>query len=305
MTDLSNDSLAEQALLRLSIFVTTAVGLFGLAMGLATGARSVLFDGVYSLVDVAMTGLALIVSRLLAKDGSRRFQFGYWHLEPMVTAFNGTVLTLSCAYALLDAVMVLKAGGNRVEFGPAAIYAIISAAVCLVMARRVGRAADEFGSELLRVDSRAFLIGGLISLALLVSFLLGLALERFDHAALAPYVDPLVVIAVILAVAPLPALAVGRGLKEIFLVAPKDLDAQVRRALETARARHGFTGFTSYVAKTGRARFVDAYFLAPADFPALSIVAFDAIRDEVAAELDEDGAPLWLNISFTANREWA
>lgn len=305
MTDRSNEPLAEQALLRLSIYVTTGVGLAGVVMGLVTGARSVLFDGIYSIVDVAMTGLALIVSRLLAKDGSRRFQFGYWHFEPIVAAFNGTVLGLSCLYALLDAVISLTSGGNRMEFGPASLYAIVSAAVCLAMALRVGRAARALDSELLRVDSRAFLIGGLVSLALLASFLTGLALERFGRGALAPYVDPLVLIAVILGVAPIPALTVARGLKEIFLVAPKALDARVRGVLEAARARHGFAGFTSYVAKTGRARFVDAYFLVPPEFPALSVPAFDAIRDEIAAELDEDGAPLWLNISFTADREWA
>ncbi|WP_395666262.1 cation diffusion facilitator family transporter [Methylocella sp.] len=298
------ESRAEQRLLRLSIHVTLATGLVGAAMGLCLGSRSVLFDGVYSLVDVAMTGLALIVSKLLATEGSRRFQFGYWHFEPMVAAFNGTILTLSCLYALLDAVSLLLDGGNRIEFGAASAYAGVSALVCLAMAWRVARGARELDSDLLRVDARAFLVGGLVSLALLASFMIGLALEKAGRGDLAPYVDPLVLAAIILAVAPLPVLTVVRGLREVFLVAPRALDARVRATMEAARARHGFLGFTSYVAKIGRARFIDAYFLLPPDYPPATVGAFDAIRDEIARDLGAAETQLWLNVSFTADAKW-
>ncbi|ACK49329.1 cation diffusion facilitator family transporter [Methylocella silvestris BL2] len=296
---------AEQNLLRLSIAVTLGLGALGLIAGLVIGSRSILFDGFYSVVDVAMTSLALIVSKLLTRDGSRRFQFGYWHFEPIVAAFNGTILTLSCIYAFFDAVSLLMQGGHRVEFGPAALYAIISCAVCLAMAVRMRRAGEALNSELLRVDARGFLIGGAVSLALLVSFLGAMALERANHGSLSPYVDPIVLAAVIVVLAPIPIMTVVRGVKEIFLVAPKALDQEVRRVLEAANVRHGFAGFTSYVAKTGRARFIDAYFLVPPGFPATSIEVFDHIRDEIAAELEEKETPLWLNISFTADRKWA
>jgi predicted Co/Zn/Cd cation transporter (cation efflux family) len=47
--------------------VTVVVSLFG-----------VVFDGVFSVIDAAMSGLALFVSHLVSRDGvSRRFQFGY------------------------------------------------------------------------------------------------------------------------------------------------------------------------------------------------------------------------------------
>ena len=86
---------AEQKLLKLSIAVTVVVSAFGVLFGLLSGSMSILFDGVFSAIDAAMSGLALFVSRLVTRVAeNRRFQFGYWHIEPMVLAFNGGTLML-------------------------------------------------------------------------------------------------------------------------------------------------------------------------------------------------------------------
>mgnify|MGYP002640684545 FL=1 len=96
---------AEQNLLKLSIAVTIVVAAIGVVFGLLSGSLSIVFDGVFAAIDAAMSGLALFVSRLVSRVGdNRRFQFGYWHIEPMVLAFNGGTLMLLCFYAFLNSV---------------------------------------------------------------------------------------------------------------------------------------------------------------------------------------------------------
>src|SRR6266481_8237163 len=88
---------AEQRILKLSIGVTVIVSLFGVAFGLLSGSLSIVFDGVFAAIDAAMSALALVVSRLVSREAdNRRFQFGYWHIEPMVLALNGGTLMLLC-----------------------------------------------------------------------------------------------------------------------------------------------------------------------------------------------------------------
>ena len=116
---------AEQRLLRLSIGVTIVVSLFGVVFGLLSGSLSIVFDGVFSAIDAAMSGLALFVSRLVTTGDNRRFQFGYWHIEPMVLAFNGGTLMLLCFYAFLNAVDSFLAGGRALAFDWAIAYAVI------------------------------------------------------------------------------------------------------------------------------------------------------------------------------------
>ncbi len=78
---------------------------------------AILFDGVFAAIDAAMSGLALFVSRLVTRaTENRRFQFGYWHIEPMVLAFTGGTPMLLCVYAFLNAVDSLLGGGRQLNF---------------------------------------------------------------------------------------------------------------------------------------------------------------------------------------------
>ncbi len=115
---------AEQRLLKLSIAVTIGVASVGVLFGLLSGSMSIVFDGVFSAIDAAMSVLALIVSRLVSRVAdNRRFQFGYWHIEPMVLAFNGGTLMLLCFYAFLNSIDSLLAGGRQLNFDWAMAYA--------------------------------------------------------------------------------------------------------------------------------------------------------------------------------------
>eukprot|EP01031_Cornospumella_fuschlensis_P014966 gene14966-18287_t len=73
----------EQTVLKRSIAATIVVGATGVLFGLLSGSVSIVFDGVFSAVDAAMTLLALGVTRLIPRESSR-FQMGFWHIEPMV-----------------------------------------------------------------------------------------------------------------------------------------------------------------------------------------------------------------------------
>src|SRR5690349_7889327 len=92
----------EQRLLATSMATTIVFAVASIGFGLWLGSKSVTFDGFYDLIDAAMTGIALLTVRLIARGEDRRFQYGYWHLEPMLALLNGLVLSFACVYAFLD-----------------------------------------------------------------------------------------------------------------------------------------------------------------------------------------------------------
>ena len=55
----------EQGALKLSILITALTGLTGIAAGFMIGSGAIMFDGIYSFVDVMLTFGALAVSKLL------------------------------------------------------------------------------------------------------------------------------------------------------------------------------------------------------------------------------------------------
>src|SRR5258708_26318045 len=145
---------AEQRMLRLSIGVTVVVWVFGVVFGLLSGSMSILFDGVFAAIDAAMSGLALFVSRLVAGDNTnRRFQFGYWHIEPMVLAFNGGTLMLLCFYAFLNAVDSFLGGGRQLDFDWAIAYAVTVCIVCFGMGFYEFRTNRKIGSDFVGLDA--------------------------------------------------------------------------------------------------------------------------------------------------------
>ena len=299
-----NDTRQEQRVLKISIGATVAVATIGMIGGLLARSQAILFDGIYSLVDVALTLVALAVLRLLAREASPRFQYGYWHLEPMVEALGGAILCLACIYALANAVITFMEGGHEVHYGAALGYAVLLTGVDLAMAAWIGRHARRLESGLLALDARAWLLTGLMSMAVVLAFVLALALHGGPHARWAPLIDPLVLAIISLAVLPLPLRGAWKAMREVLQVAPDELDRRVQQVMQAFVAEHGFLGFTSHVAKMGRMRFVEIHILTAADYSPGTIGQADALRNAIAAQLGARDAQFWLTIDFTSDPAW-
>lgn len=296
---------AEQRLLKLSIAVTVGVAAFGVLFGLLSGSMSILFDGVFSAIDAAMSGLALFVSRLVTRVAeNRRFQFGYWHIEPMVLAFNGGTLMLLCFYAFLNSVDSLLTGGRQLNFDWAMAYAVLVCVACFGMFFYERRLNRRIGSDFVRLDAQSWLMTGSITSALFVAFAVGNALKGTAYAHLAPYADPAVLALLTMVLVFVPIATVRKALQEILLITPPELDARVRQVMDEVIARHEFKTYTSYVAKVGRAQFIEIHIAVPPESPIDSVGEADAIRREIAEAIGGEGPQRWLTIDFTADPKW-
>lgn len=298
-------AVAEQGLLKLSIAVTIVVAAAGVVFGLLSGSLSIVFDGVFAAIDAAMSGLALFVSRLVSRDaGNRRFQFGYWHIEPMVLAFNGGTLMLLCFYAFLNAVGSLLTGGRQLNFDWAIAYAVAVCIVCFGMFFYERHLNRRIGSDFIRLDAQGWLMSAIITSALLVAFAIAWSLQGTAYAWLTPYADPVVLAALTLCLVFVPIRTVRKALTEILLITPPELDGHVRRVMDAVVKRHGFKTYTSYVAKVGRAQFIEIHIAVPPEVRLDNVSTVDAIRREIAAAIGGEGPHLWLTIDFTADPRW-
>lgn len=294
----------EQKLLKRSIGVTVAFASAGILLGLLSGSQSIVFDGLFSVIDTFVLLLALAAARLVQREGDRRFQYGYWHIEPIVLAFNGSVLMFLCLYAFINAVDSFLEGGRELELDWALGYAAVACIVTFSMYFYERRENQRVRSSLLRLDAQSWLMSALIATALLVAFALAWAIKGTRYAPLAPYVDPTVLALLTLYLITVPIKTIRQALKEILLITPPKLDQAVRAAMDAVVERHGFRKYTSYVAKVGRAYFIEIYVVTPADFQVGSIARLDAIRQEISAAIGNQEAYQWLAVSFTADERW-
>jgi predicted Co/Zn/Cd cation transporter (cation efflux family) len=290
------DTTAEQRVLKQSIAATALVGTSCVAFGLWAASRSIMFDGVYSLLDVVLTLGSLVVSRLITSAGSRRFQYGYWHLEPLVLTFNSAMLCLLCVYALINGIDGLLGPGHEMAFEAGIAWVVVTGAACLALWLYIGAQAKKLRSELLALDAKGWLISGALNVALLIAFALGVLARYTDYRNAGAYADSIVLVVLALVMLPVPLSSCVRALREVLQIAPRDLDRRVREVLDAVNARHGLAGYRSFVARTGRIALVEVHFRVPEELPIGNIRTLDAIRSEVRSALHEPH--LWLTINF-------
>ncbi|MBH3412770.1 cation diffusion facilitator family transporter [Pseudomonas putida] len=308
------DITSEQGLLRTSIAVTLFIATIGIGFGLASGSFSIVFDGVYSLVDASMSGLSLVVVKLITSHATslqlsrklrERFTMGFWHLEPMVLALNGILLSGVAIYALINAVSSLLQGGRHLEFGIAMVYALLTVVACATIAVVEQRANRKLKSDFVRMDVKGWVMSASITAALLIAFCFGYAVQGTQWEWVSPYIDPAVLALVCLVIIPLPLSVVRQALSEIFLVTPGDLKLHVDTVARQFVARHGLKSYKAYVAKVGRSREIELYFIVPADMPPRSIAEWDALRDDVGEAVGGEGPDRWITVVFTGDPAWA
>ncbi|WP_102301864.1 cation transporter [Dyella sp. AD56] len=298
------DNSREQRLLRLSIGITLLVGVACVAVGVLMQSQAIAFDGFYSLVDVVLTAGSLAVSHLVTSEGSRRFQFGYWHLEPLVLVFNAAVLTVICSYGGFTALHGLMTGGHELAFGFGAAWAAVMGMASFAMALYVRRESKALGSVLLQLDAKGWFIGGAISLAVLVGFVLAAVIKGGPLDDWTRYIDSAVLLLLTLALLPLPLGSLWQALREVLQLAPDALDQRVRDVMESLVQERGYLEFTSYVAKIGRMRFIDIHILVESSRPLGDMGDVDEVRSEIARRIGSDIRVEWLTIVFTGRREW-
>jgi predicted Co/Zn/Cd cation transporter (cation efflux family) len=102
---------------------------------------------------------------------------------------------------------------------------------------------------------------------------------------------------------PMPLLGLWRSMRDVLQVAPDELDHQVQSVMGSVLKERAFLDYSSYVAKVGRARFVEIHVLVAPD-SRIDTATADAIRRDVAQRLNAALPNFWLTIDFTADRAW-
>lgn len=291
----------EARLLNRSVAATLLIAGLGVLFGVLASSPAILFDGFFSLLDALITWLTLVVARLVASQGDRRFQYGFWHLEPLVILLKASVLMFLAAFALLSSVGSLLKGGYEPAFGVALVYALVVAVICFSIWWWMRRHAERIDSGLVRLDVKSWLMSALITTALLLAFALALALKGTAAEGLVRYVDPAILALLSLLLLPLPFREAREALAEILVMSPPEVDAQVREVMNAFIARHGFPAYASYVSKAGRARFIEISVLVPGEL-ARSVTEFDEMRAEIGKAIGGEGPDRWLTVMFTSNR---
>ena len=288
----------EQKLLMQSVALMALVAVSGTVMGIVTGSSAVLLDGVFSFVDVVIKIMMLMTAKLVARETSKRFQFGFWQFEPLVLAVEGFFILLIVIYALSSGITDLLSGGRHVDFGPAIFYAIFFTVADTAYYLYVRRINKSLQSNLIKFDNVSWYVDALIS------FVVATMLEGTEYARWATYIDPIVLIILAVQMIPSAFRIIVPSMKQILGWAPTSLHNEVQEIMDRFMEKYNFKDYVTIVQVYGNTRIIEIDILVPKSFPYQTIAEIDAIRNEIDQEIGGNPTEKWVTISFTGTRKW-
>ena len=216
------------------ILLYAAIGqLFFAALGIVfaflTDSAAIMLDGFFSLIGFGISLLTIRVARWVQQPDDEWFHFGYARFEPLLNLSKGIVILGVCGISLASAIQALLHGGRELNLGPAVIYSILAVVGCFTVAILLSRAARKTGSPLIEVEVHTWRIDAIMSLGVLAAFVAAFFVDRTQWSHLVNYVDPALVVILVLAVIATPTRIVIVGLAELLGAAPKD---SVQREVE-------------------------------------------------------------------------
>lgn len=294
----------EQQLLMGSAAVMAAVGSAGIFMGCLSGSQAILTDGVFSSLAVVIKLMMLGTSRLIAKETSVRFQFGYWQMEPLVLFAEGVFTLLVVAIAAASGLQGLMNGGRETDFGLAAGFAVFFAVLSASFYFYLVRENRELRSNLVHFDSVSWYVDMILAFGLLLSFAAAWAVEQTAWAPWSRYADPVIMLVLSLHMIP-PALRILRpSFGQMLGMSPREVHERVQRVMDESMKRYGFTDYVSSVQQYGSVKIIEIDILIDRAHPSRTIAEFDEIRNAIDRAIGYPDHQKWLTINFTASRRW-
>ncbi|MGO1120436.1 cation diffusion facilitator family transporter [Rhodovibrionaceae bacterium A322] len=294
----------ERQALILPIVSSLLVGVLAIFFSIMTDSEAIMLDGLFNLAYCMTAIFALRVSSLMDGRENPRFVFGFALFEPLANIIKGLLMLGVVFLALYGALEAVFTGGRSISAGLAVVYGVIATVVGFGTAALMWQASKRLQSPLVSADVKNWFLNGLISSIVLMGFGIIPLLQEAGYDELSRYVDPSLVIAVVICTILVPIRLFWDSLMELLgYTAPAALRQELRAAVRDALSDLPHDRLALRISKVGRAPVVLAYVLLPADSN-LTMAQLDKGRWAAYRALRTLYPKVVFELTFTADPTW-
>lgn len=296
----------EATALRLTILGNIAITLLGVVFAVITLSEAIFLDSLFSGIHLLISLVSLHVSRLIQRPEDEDYPFGYATLEPLLNLGKGLVIAIVAVFALFSSLEAIRVGGRAIEADWAVGYALLAALGCGILAVMQYRFARQSHSPILDLDAKNWLIDGVISGAVAIAFALVLFIQHTSFAWMVPYADPILVMALVLVVIPLPIQTVLQNWKQIVGRAPEATQQeQLHDIAEQVFQGINHEDYHLRPLRIGRLLYVQIYLrFSSEQATSMGPEQVDALRSQLYAQLHQTFPVLAMDLVVTCDRIW-
>jgi predicted Co/Zn/Cd cation transporter (cation efflux family) len=295
----------EKRFLKMSSLGNFLIGCAGITVAVVSSSQAIMLDGLFNLTYCASGLFTVKVASLVAGGDDERFPHGYSFFEPLVNGIKGMLVLGVSVMALIGSIQALLSGGRSISAGFAVAYGIFASIVCWSVALLMRRGANTTDSPLVSADSENWLVNAAISSCVLLAFAGIFILEAFELGRFAPFVDPIVVLAVVTISITVPVRMAWNALMALLNKAPDgEILTKVNQIVDESLADLPLQERFIRVIQPGRQRMVLVHVVLAAGDQLYRIKDLDAIRMKIHQALRNTHTATFVDVLFTADRRW-
>ena len=296
----------EQRTLFVSLTAVLVLAVGSILYGLIIESEVVILNGVLSLISLVGSSLNLWGAKLVTSKEDNCFQFGYWHIEPLIHCSNALMLLLICIYGALSGIEQLRGGGNPSDPTQIVIFSVVSGIICGAVWLYETINARKTQSQFLRNDSNEWLLDFCLSIGTMLGFIPLFFLSDPLRHFWSLYADGAMVVLLSLLLMYLPIGVLRENVPEVLLMTSSDasLVQRVRDEMGRIAQDYAIIHFTHHIAKVGQMNFLELNILVDPACNLQTIEIQDRLRERIwrASGLPLDS--VWLTVNITADPRW-
>ena len=269
-----------------------------IVMAIIAESQAILLDGLYTFVTLLMSLVSLKIINLVNLPETKHRPFGYVALEPFLNLIKSSIILVLLIACMVTNIQTLITGGRCLILDVATIYTFICIVIYFAIIFMIKKCAKKTSSSILALEVKNWYIDTLITVGIAVSLGFVLIVYKLGLTAILPYIDPSLVIVIVLVSLPVPVNSIFLELKRVLLISHENyIEETIFEQIKPLSLEYGFKNTSFYAVKTGRT--YQMYLYTDLEKSEVTIEELDNIRQKIRKEISKLYERYYIDIIFS------
>ena len=288
----------EKLGLKISMAGSVLLSASAIIMAIIAKSQAVLLDGLYTFTTLIMSFISLKVIDLIKIPETRNRPFGYTAFEPFINLIKCIIILTLLLIFLVSNIQELCRGGRMISLDLITIYIFIILVIYFSIIFIIKKCGKKTDSSILKLEIQNWTIDAFLTLGIAISLVIAIIIYSMGYIAILPYVDPVIVILLIIVSLPPPLKILITEFKRLLLISDDNrLEHEVTDQLQPIIKKYKITKIQVWALNSSRNLYL--YIYMDLKDENLSISKADRIRKEIFIELSKIYTQFWADIMFT------
>ena len=280
----------EKQILMMSFISGLIFAMIEFIFSIYSDSQSALTDAVYDASELVFIALLLFLTPLFHKPVSEKHPYGYFQIESIFVIIRSVMMLSVTIGVFVEILKSALAGGNMVNNTQISIFQFCLGFASVFIFLVMKKLNKNLSSPTITAELLGWKLDIIYSFGMSFAFFISLYLKHTPFAWIAPYVDQVIAVVVMIFVLPESVKVLWKAIKDVFLFSPEETKMdEIKRLCNPILKKYQFSPIFYDVTKTGRHLWIAIYFQIEAESMVIKDLehALKAVNEQVQKSYQE------------------